>query len=74
MTSRPSPTSFPTSRPVVECTLLSTRIPATAAYKSAATSQLPVHRVDRKTRGKTPCAAEVMSSLVQELGLLPSSA
>lgn len=50
-----------------DVTLLSTRVPATAVYKSAATRRLPVHRVDRRTRGKTPCALEIMSSLVQEL-------
>ena len=56
-----------------DVTLLSTRVPATAVYKSAATRRLPVHRIDRKTRGKTPCAAEIMTSLVQELlpGCLP---
>ncbi len=48
-------------------TLLSTRVPATAVYKSAATRRQPVHRLDRTRRGKTPCGAEVLSSLVQEL-------
>ena len=48
-------------------TLLSTRVPATAVYKSAATRRQPVHRIDRRTRGKTPCAAVIMSSLVEEL-------
>lgn len=57
-----------------ECTLLSTRVPTAAAYKSAATKRQPAHRIDRRTRGKTPCAAHVMSSLVQELGLLPACA
>ena len=47
--------------------LLSTRVPATAVYKSAATRRLPVHRIDRKARGKTPCAAEVLWLLVHEL-------
>ena len=50
-----------------DVTLLSTQVPATAVYKTAATRQQPVHRMDRKARGKTPCAAEIMSSLVQEL-------
>ena len=50
-----------------DVTLLTTRVPATVAYKTAATRRLPVHRIDRKTRGRTPCAADVMSSLVDEL-------
>ena len=47
--------------------LLTTRVPATAAYKKSATRRLPVHRIDRKTRGKTPCAADVLEMLVHEL-------
>ncbi len=50
-----------------DVTLLATRVPSTAVYKSAATRRLPVHRVDRRSRGKTPCASEIMSCLVQEL-------
>ena len=52
---------------MTDVTLLATRVPATAVYKSAATRGQPVHRIDRSTRGKTPCAADVMSSLVREL-------
>ncbi len=47
--------------------LLRTRVPATVAYKRAASLRMPAHRIDQVTHGKTPCAAEVMSSLVQEL-------
>ncbi len=50
-----------------DVTLLKTRVPATAVYKAAATRRLPVHRIDRRSRGKTPPASEVMSSLVQEI-------
>ena len=52
---------------ISDVTLLSTRVPATAVYKSAATRREPVHRIDRRTRGMTTCAAEVMSSLAREL-------
>ncbi len=51
--------------------LLKTRIPDTAAYRTAASAQRPVHQIDVRTRGKTPCGLEVMSSLAQEL--LPDS-
>lgn len=47
--------------------LLKTKIPATVAWKKAASLRVPAHRIDKVTRGKTPCASEVMSGLVQEL-------
>ncbi len=50
-----------------EVNLLGTRIPATAAYKKAASFQEPVHRIDKTTQGKTHCALDVMSQLVEEL-------
>ncbi len=50
-----------------DVTLLRTRVPATAVYKAAATRRLPVHRIDRRSRSKTPPASEIMNSLVQEL-------
>ncbi len=52
---------------ITDISLLKTRVPATAVYKAAATKRQPVHRIDRRARGKTPCAAEVMSSLAREL-------
>ena len=50
-------------------TILDTVVPATAAYKEAATRQMPVHRWETKRRGPTPSACETMLSLVR--GLLP---
>lgn len=47
--------------------LLDTCVPSTAAYKSAATERLPVHRIDRSRRTKTPCAYEIMQSLAEEI-------
>jgi len=52
-----------------DVSLLETRVPATVAYKRAASTRLPAHRIDEKTRGKTPCALEVMSRLARELHL-----
>ncbi len=51
--------------------LLKTRIPDTAAYRAAASAQRPVHTIDMHTRGKTPCALEIMSSLAAELFPVP---
>ena len=48
-------------------TILDTVVPATAAYKEAATRQMPVHRWETKRRGPTPSACETMLSLVREL-------
>ena len=50
--------------------LLSTRVPDAAAYNTAATLRLPVHRIDRRRCRATPCAADVMAALAQEI--LPS--
>lgn len=50
-----------------DITLLATCVPAAAAYKSAATCGQPVHRIDRYTRNKTPCAYAVMQSLATEI-------
>lgn len=50
-----------------QVTLLGTRVPSTAVYKRAASMQEPVHRVDKTTRNRTPCAYEVMTHLAQEV-------
>lgn len=47
--------------------ILDTVIPATVAYREAATGQVPVHRWEKQRRGPTPCARETMVALVQEL-------
>jgi len=47
--------------------ILDTVVPATVAWREAATSQVPVHRWEKQRRGPTPCARETMISLVREL-------
>jgi chromosome partitioning related protein ParA len=47
--------------------ILETVIPATVAYREAATARLPVHRWEARRRGPTPCARETMLRLVREL-------
>lgn len=47
--------------------ILDTVIPATVAYREAATGQIPVHRWEKQRRGPTPCARETMVCLVREL-------
>ncbi len=48
-------------------TILETVVPATVAYREAATARLPVHRWERYRGGPTPSARETMLALVQEL-------
>lgn len=47
--------------------ILDTVVPATVAYREAATARVPVHHWERQRRGATPCARETMVSLVREL-------
>lgn len=47
--------------------ILETAVPAAVAYKEAATLKMPVHRLDAKRKGSTPCAAETLAALVGEL-------
>lgn len=47
--------------------ILDTVVPAGVAYREAATLRVPVHRIDSKRRGATPCAAEIMAALGREL-------
>jgi chromosome partitioning related protein ParA len=48
-------------------TVCGTIVPATKAYKESATMRVPVHRLDGETTGRTPCAKDVLYSLVGEL-------
>jgi chromosome partitioning related protein ParA len=50
-----------------DLSILDTVIPATVAYREAATARLPVHRWEARRRGPTPCARETMLRLVREL-------
>lgn len=47
--------------------ILETVIPATVAYRSAATARVPVHRFEAARRGPTRSAAETMAALVREV-------
>ena len=47
--------------------ILDTVIPATVAYREAATSQVPVHQWERRRSGPSASARETMLSLVHEL-------
>ena len=47
--------------------ILETVIPATVAYREAATSQMPVHRWERKRAGPSASARDTMLGLVREL-------
>jgi chromosome partitioning related protein ParA len=47
--------------------ILSTVVPATVAYREAATARQPVHRIEKQRRGPTTSAADVMKALVNEL-------
>jgi chromosome partitioning related protein ParA len=57
--------TFAESRGVIS--ILDTVVPATVAYREAATGRTPVHRWEKQRRGPTPCARETMTSLVREL-------
>lgn len=48
-------------------TLLKTWVPAAKAYRESATRRIPVHRLDGRRRGASPCGAEVMEGLAGEL-------
>jgi len=48
-------------------TILDTVIPASVAYREAATAKQPVHRLDSKRKGVSPCALETLQALIQEL-------
>ncbi|MBK1734869.1 chromosome partitioning protein [Halorhodospira abdelmalekii] len=48
-------------------TILETRVPATVAYREAATRQIPVHRWEPRRNGPTPSGAETMRALTREL-------
>ncbi|HSH30798.1 MAG TPA: ParA family protein [Thiohalobacter sp.] len=47
--------------------ILDTVIPATVAYREAASARIPVHQWEKQRRGPTPCARETMVALVREL-------
>ena len=48
-------------------TILDTFIPSAVAYREAATFKQPVHRLDPKRRGSSPCALETLQALCAEL-------
>lgn len=52
---------------VLESRLLNTVVPATVAYRAAATQRAPVHRYEPERQGASPCAREVMESLWSEI-------
>lgn len=56
-------------RPDLAIAIAETVIPATVAYRKAASMQMPVHRIERRRPGPTPSALETMTRLVEELGL-----
>jgi len=47
--------------------LLKTWVPAAKAYRESATRRIPVHRLDDRRRGASPCGAEVMEGVAGEL-------
>ncbi|MEC9360195.1 MAG: ParA family protein [Pseudomonadota bacterium] len=47
--------------------ILDTTVPATVAYREAATAGVPIHRYETKRRGPTPSGHTVMTALVREL-------
>ncbi|MFP5305927.1 MAG: ParA family protein, partial [Gammaproteobacteria bacterium] len=57
--------SFAPSRGAIR--ILDTVIPATVAYREAATARLPIHRYEPRRRGATPSGRDVMLSLAREL-------
>lgn len=57
--------SFAPSRGAIR--ILDTVIPATVAYREAATAREPIHRYEPRRRGATPSGRDVMVSLVREL-------
>ncbi len=48
-------------------TILETVIPASVAYREAATAKQPVHRLDHKRKGVSPCARKSLQALAYEL-------
>ena len=60
-------------RPDLHIAIAETTVPATVAYRKAASMQTPVHRIERRRSGPTPSALEIMTRLVQELGLSSST-
>jgi chromosome partitioning related protein ParA len=57
--------SFAPSRGLIR--ILDTAVPATVAYREAATAGLPVHRFESRRRGATPSGYDVMARIVREL-------
>jgi chromosome partitioning related protein ParA len=57
--------SFAPSRGAIR--ILDTVIPATVAYREAATARTPIHRYEPKRRGATPSGRDVMLALAREL-------
>lgn len=47
--------------------ILDTVIPATVAYRQAASAQQPVHRFEPTRQGPTPSGLESMLNLIREL-------
>ncbi len=59
--------------PEIDIRMARTVIPATVAYRKAASMQAPVHRIETKRRGgPTLSALETMARLARELGLAES--
>ena len=58
-----------TGREDIEIHIAATAIPATVAYRRAATRQQPVHRIESHREGPTPSALETMAGLVKNLGI-----
>ncbi len=50
-----------------QITILETTVPATVAYREAATRQIPVHQWEPRRDGPTPAALETMRALTREL-------
>ena len=55
------------AEPLGGISILDTIVPATVAYREAATARVPVHHLETQRRGPTPCARETMVGLVHEL-------
>ena len=57
------------THPELDIRISKTAIPATVAYRKAASIQSPVHRVESTRGGPTPSALETLQCLVRELGI-----
>jgi len=57
------------AHPELEIRIAETVIPATVAYRKAASIQMPVHRVEPTRHGPTLSALDTLHQLIQELGI-----